>query len=41
MFTNLPIQFVAEFPDGVRELIGGRYVLIGGDIRTSTITRRR
>lgn len=33
VFTNLPIQFVAEFPDGVREMIAGRYVLIGGDIQ--------
>jgi adenylate cyclase len=33
VFTNLPIQFVAQFPDGVRDLIAGRYVLIGGDIQ--------
>ncbi len=33
VFTNLPIQFVAQFPDGVREMIAGRYVLIGGDIQ--------
>jgi adenylate cyclase len=33
VFTNLPIQFVAGFPDGVREMIQGRYVLIGGDIQ--------
>ncbi len=33
VFTNLPIQFVTEFPDGVREMIAGRYVLIGGDIQ--------
>jgi adenylate cyclase len=33
VFTNLPIQFVAEFPEGVREMIAGRYVLIGGDIQ--------
>ncbi|WP_129790590.1 adenylate/guanylate cyclase domain-containing protein [Sphingosinicella sp. CPCC 101087] len=33
VFTNLPIQFVAEFPDGVRSAIEGRYVLIGGDIQ--------
>lgn len=33
VFTNLPIQFVAEFPDGVRDMIAGRYVLIGGDIQ--------
>jgi adenylate cyclase len=33
VFTNLPIQFVAEFPDGVRPMIEGRYVLIGGDIQ--------
>ena len=33
VFTNLPIQFVAEFPDGVRSMIEGRYVLIGGDIQ--------
>jgi adenylate cyclase len=33
VFTNLPIQFVAEFPEGVRESIEGRYVLIGGDIQ--------
>ena len=33
VFTNLPIQFVAEFPEGVREMIEGRYVLIGGDIQ--------
>ncbi|HEV2864899.1 MAG TPA: adenylate/guanylate cyclase domain-containing protein, partial [Allosphingosinicella sp.] len=33
VFTNLPIQFVAEFPEGVREMIQGRYVLIGGDIQ--------
>ena len=33
VFTNLPIQFVAEFPEGVRAMIEGRYVLIGGDIQ--------
>ena len=33
VFTNLPIQFVAEFPEGVRDMIRGRYVLIGGDIQ--------
>ena len=33
VFTNLPIQFVAEFPEGVRSMIEGRYVLIGGDIQ--------
>ncbi len=33
VFTNLPIQFVAEFPDGVRDMIAGRFVLIGGDIQ--------
>ncbi|HEX8641311.1 MAG TPA: adenylate/guanylate cyclase domain-containing protein [Allosphingosinicella sp.] len=33
VFTNLPIQFVTEFPEGVREMIQGRYVLIGGDIQ--------
>ncbi len=33
VFTNLPIQFVAEFPEGVRPMIEGRYVLIGGDIQ--------
>jgi adenylate cyclase len=33
VFTNLPIQFVAEFPEGVRSAIEGRYVLIGGDIQ--------
>jgi len=33
VFTNLPIQFVAEFPEGVRSSIQGRYVLIGGDIQ--------
>ncbi|MDQ8755371.1 adenylate/guanylate cyclase domain-containing protein [Sphingosinicella sp. LHD-64] len=33
VFTNLPIQFVAQFPDGVRDMIAGRYVLIGGDIQ--------
>ncbi|MDQ4088436.1 MAG: adenylate/guanylate cyclase domain-containing protein [Pseudomonadota bacterium] len=33
VFTNLPIQFVVEFPEGVREMIAGRYVLIGGDIQ--------
>ncbi len=33
VFTNLPIQFVAQFPQGVRPMIEGRYVLIGGDIQ--------
>ena len=33
VFTNLPIQFVADFPEGVRSMIEGRYVLIGGDIQ--------
>ncbi|HYC55636.1 MAG TPA: adenylate/guanylate cyclase domain-containing protein [Candidatus Binatia bacterium] len=33
VFTNLPIQFVAEFPEGVRAMIEGRFVLIGGDIQ--------
>ena len=33
VFTNLPIQFVAAFPDGVRSMIEGRFVLIGGDIQ--------
>jgi len=33
VFTNLPIQFVDQFPDGVRDMIAGRYVLIGGDIQ--------
>ncbi len=33
VFTNLPIQLVAEFPEGVRAMIEGRYVLIGGDIQ--------
>jgi adenylate cyclase len=33
VFTNLPIQFVADFPEGVRSMIEDRYVLIGGDIQ--------
>ena len=33
VFTNLPIQFVDQFPEGVRDMIAGRYVLIGGDIQ--------
>jgi adenylate cyclase len=33
VFTNLPIQFVAELGDGLRPFFEGRYVLIGGDIR--------
>jgi adenylate cyclase len=33
VFANLPIQFVAQFPEGVRPMIEGRYVLIGGDIQ--------
>ncbi len=33
VFTNLPIQFVADFPEGVRSMIEGRYVLVGGDIQ--------
>ena len=32
VFMNLPIQFVVDFPEGVREMIRGRYVLIGGNI---------
>jgi adenylate cyclase len=33
VFVNLPIHFVTEFPEGVREMIQGRYVLIGANIR--------
>ncbi|WP_114950872.1 adenylate/guanylate cyclase domain-containing protein [Sphingosinicella terrae] len=33
VFTNLPIEFVAQFPDAVRSQIEGRHVLIGGDIQ--------
>jgi adenylate cyclase len=33
VFTNLPIQFVTQFPEGVRAMIEGRYVMIGGDIQ--------
>ena len=33
IFTNLPIQFVAEMGEALRPVIEGRYVLIGGDIR--------
>ena len=33
VFTSLPIHFVTEFPEGVREMIAGRYVLIGGEIQ--------
>jgi adenylate cyclase len=33
VFTNLPIQFVVEFPEAVAPMIAGRFVLIGGDIR--------
>ncbi len=32
VFINLPIHFVTEFPEGVREMIAGRYVLIGGNV---------
>jgi adenylate cyclase len=32
VFVNLPIQFVAEFPELVRPMIEGRHVLIGGNI---------
>ena len=32
VFTNLPIQFVAQMGDALRPMIEGRYVLIGGDI---------
>ena len=33
IFTNLPIQFVTQMGEGLRSVIEGRYVLIGGDIR--------
>jgi adenylate cyclase len=33
VFTNLPIQFVAQMGEALRPMIEGRYVLIGGDIR--------
>jgi len=33
VFVNLPIQFVAEFPDAARTMIEGRHVLIGGNIK--------
>jgi adenylate cyclase len=33
VFVNLPIHFVTEFPEGVRAMIEGRHVLIGGNIR--------
>lgn len=33
VFTNLPIQFVADMGEALRPAIEGRYVLIGGDIR--------
>jgi len=32
VFTNLPIQFVTQMGEGLREVFEGRYVLIGGDI---------
>jgi adenylate cyclase len=32
VFTNLPIQFVAQMGDALRPTIEGRYVLIGGNI---------
>jgi adenylate cyclase len=32
VFTNLPIQFVAQMGDALRPMIEGRYVLIGGNI---------
>ncbi len=32
VFTNLPIQLVAQMGDALRSTIEGRYVLIGGDI---------
>ena len=31
-FVELPIQFVAEFPDAARVMIEGRYVLIGSNV---------
>jgi adenylate cyclase len=34
-FVELPIQFVAEFPEAAQEMIRGRYVLIGGNILDS------
>ncbi|MGQ0558001.1 MAG: CHASE2 domain-containing protein [Sphingosinicella sp.] len=33
VFTNLPIQFVAEMGPALRDMFAGRYVLIGADIR--------
>jgi len=33
IFTNLPVQVVTAFPEGVRTAIEGRYVLIGGNIK--------
>ncbi len=33
IFTNLPIQLVAQMGEALRPAIEGRYVLIGGDIR--------
>lgn len=32
VFVNLPIQFIAEFPEMARAMIEGRHVLIGGNI---------
>ncbi|MDB5722518.1 MAG: adenylate/guanylate cyclase [Alphaproteobacteria bacterium] len=32
VFTNLPIQTVTAFPEALRSVIAGRYVLIGGNI---------
>ena len=32
VFTNLPIQFVAQMGEALRPMIEGRYVLIGGNI---------
>jgi adenylate cyclase len=32
VFTNLPIQTVPAFPEALRSVIQGRYVLIGGNI---------
>jgi adenylate cyclase len=32
VFVNLPIHFVAEFPNAARAMVEGRHVLIGGNI---------
>jgi adenylate cyclase len=33
VFTNLPIQSVTAFPEALRSVVEGRYVLVGGNIK--------